>query len=189
MSTNDQSGNLTASDQPFAVVALVTADDCNGSGSGFPGFAGPARREPARVRSGRVSPPDQRVPAPLLVAVSLVAVEALLLVLFGLAELRWLSATKVAMGVTTSLFFLVYGVGLGLCAWELRRLRSWARAPVVLAQLIQLGVAWSFRGGGTTAVSAALAVVAVLVLLGVFHPASIRSVADADAADRGAQTG
>ena len=133
--------------------------------------------------------PDQRVPAPLLAAVSLVAVESLLLVLFGLAELGWLSADKATMGVTTSLFFVTYGAGLALCAWELRRLRSWARAPVVLAQLLQLGVAWSFRGGTTTAVSAALAVVAVLVLTGVFHPASIRAVAGADEADENARTG
>jgi len=130
-----------------------------------------------------VSTPERRVPVPLLVAVSLVGVEALLLVLFGVAELSWLSASKATMGLTTSLFFLVYGAGMAFCAWELRRLRSWARAPVVLAQLLQLGVAWSFRGGATTAVSSGLAVLAVLVLVGVFHPASLRAVADADAAE------
>src|SRR4051794_34286543 len=130
-----------------------------------------------------VSTPERRVPVPLLVAVSLVAVEALLLVLFGVAELSWLSASKATMGLTTSLFFLVYGAGMAFCAWELGRLRSWARAPVVLAQLLQLGVAWSFRGGATTAVSAGLAVLAVLVLVGVFPPASLRAVADADAAE------
>jgi len=122
-------------------------------------------------------------PAPLLVAVSLVGLEALLLVLFGLAELRALSSTKATMGVTTSLFFAVYGVGLGVCAWQLRALRSWPRAPVVLAQLIQLGVAWSFRGGATTFISVSLAVVAVIVLLGVFHPASLAALAAAEAAE------
>ena len=90
------------------------------------------------------------------------------------------------MGVTTTLFFVVYGVGLGLVAWQLRRLRSWARAPVVLAQLIQICVAWSFRGGSTTLVAVALSVVAVLVLAGIFHPASIAAMdtTDADSADR-----
>jgi hypothetical protein len=112
----------------------------------------------------------------LTVATSLVALEAVCLVLFGLAELRALSATKIAMGITTSLFFVAYGVGLGLVGWLLHRLRSWARAPVVLAQLIQLGVAWSFRSGATAPVSVALFVVAVLVLLGVLHPASLRAV-------------
>ncbi len=116
------------------------------------------------------------MPAPLVVAASLTGLEALLLVLFGLAELRSLSATKATMGITTSLFFAVYGLGLGWCAWQLRRLEHWPRAPIVLAQLIQLGVAWSFRGGGTAVVSAALSVLAVLVLVGVFHPASIRAL-------------
>ena len=37
---------------------------------------------------------------------------------------------------------------------------SWARSPVVLAQLLQLGVAWSFRQEPTTWVAVALAVVA-----------------------------
>jgi hypothetical protein len=120
---------------------------------------------------------DGRVPAPLLVAVSVVALEALLLVLFGLAELRSLSATKATMGITTSLFFAVYGVGLGWCAWQLRRLEHWPRAPIVLAQLIQLGVAWSFRSGPTAFVSAALTVLAVVVLAGVFHPASLKALA------------
>ena len=125
---------------------------------------------------------DGRVPAPLVVAVSVVALEALLLVLFGLAELRSLSATKATMGITTSLFFAVYGVGLGWCAWQLRRLEHWPRAPIVLAQLIQLGVAWSFRSGSTGAVSAGLTVLAVVVLAGIFHPASLRALADQDGA-------
>jgi hypothetical protein len=125
--------------------------------------------------------PDQgRAPAPLVVAASLVAVEAVCLVLFGLAELRSLTSTKLAMGITTSLFFAVYGVGLGVFAWLLHRRRSWVRAPVVLAQLIQLGVAWSFRSGDTAFVSVLLTVFAVLVLVGIFHPASLAALAEAD---------
>ena len=127
---------------------------------------------------------DGRVPAPLVVAVSVVALEALLLVLFGLAELRSLSATKATMGITTSLFFAVYGVGLGVFAWLLYRRQSWVRAPVVLAQLIQLGVAWSFREGATTFVSVLLTVVAVVVLVGVFHPASLRALAEVEEQDQ-----
>ena len=126
-------------------------------------------------------PNDQRAPAPLVVAASLAGLEALLLVLFGIAELRSLSVSKATMGITTSMFFAVYGLGLGYCAFQLRRLESWARAPIVLAQLIQLGVAWSFRGGDTTFVAVALAVVALLTLVAVFHPASLRALADEDA--------
>ena len=119
---------------------------------------------------------DGHAPAPLVAAASVVALEAVLLVLFGLAELRALSVTKATMGITTSLFFAVYGVGLGWFAWQLLRLTSWTVAPVVLTQLIQLGVAWSFRGGATTPVSVVLVVLAVLVLAGVFHPASLKAL-------------
>lgn len=111
---------------------------------------------------------------------SLTGLEAVALVVVGGSELSALSASRVTMGVTTAVFFGVYGAGLGACAWQLLRLRSWARAPVVLAQLIQLPVAWSFRGGSTTPVAAALALVAVAVLAGIFHPASIAAL---DASD------
>lgn len=117
-------------------------------------------------------PPSGR-PAPLAVAASLTAVEAIIFVILAVAELAAFESDKAAMGATTTIFFLGYGVGLALCAWGLARLRSWARSPVVVAQLIQLLVAWSFRGGETTWVAVGLAVVAVIVLAGVFHPQSM----------------
>jgi hypothetical protein len=119
-----------------------------------------------------------RPPLPLRIASVLAALEGLGLVLYAFAVLASFSGARATMGVTTAVFFLVYGVGLGLAAWALWRAQSWARAPIVLAQLIQLGVAWSFRSGATTAVSALLAVLAAVVLVGVFHPASLRALAD-----------
>jgi uncharacterized membrane protein len=117
---------------------------------------------------------------PLRLAVGLVGLEVLALVLQGLYQVGVLTSERATMGVTTAVFFVVYGAGLGAIDLQLLRLRSWARAPVVLAQLIQLLVAWSFRGGGTTLVATLLAVVAVLVLVGVFHPASTAGLAAAD---------
>ncbi len=122
--------------------------------------------------------PSVNRPAPLVVAASLVAVEGLLLLAFAVLELASLDSDRLAMGATTSIFFLAYGAGLLLCAWSLVRGQSWARSPVVLTQLIGLGVAWSFRGGDTTAVAVAIAVVAVVVLVGLFHPASLTALAD-----------
>jgi hypothetical protein len=120
-----------------------------------------------------------------VVAASVVGLETLLLVLFGLAELRSLDSTRATMGITTTMFFVVYGLGLGYCAWRLWRRESWARAPIVLAQLIQLGVAWSFRGGGTTVAAIGLALLALLACAGIFHPASLRALAhDADQPDQ-----
>ena len=130
----------------------------------------PEPRPPAPARGG--------VPAPLVVAAALVAVEALLVVVQGVVELVAVSGERLAMGVTTTLFFFFYGAGLALCAWAVVRLRSWGRAPIVVAQLIQLAVAWSFLGGSTTPVAVGLAVLAAIVLVGVFHPASIDALAE-----------
>jgi hypothetical protein len=117
-------------------------------------------------------------PAPLVVAASLVAVEGLVLLLLAVLELASLSSQRLTMGVTTTGFFAVYGGALLLLAWSVHRGRSWARSPIVLAQLIQLGIAWSFRGGDTTLVAVALAVVALIVVVGLLHPASIDALAD-----------
>jgi len=119
-----------------------------------------------------------RAPAPLLVAAALVGVEAIVLVLLGLAEVLALSGARVTMGVTTAVFFLVYGAGLVFCGFAVSRLKSWARAPIVVAQLIQLMVAWSFGGGSTTPVAIGVSVVALLVLLAIFHPDSRAALDD-----------
>lgn len=117
-------------------------------------------------------------PAPLVVAASLTAVEGLVLVLLAVAELAHLTSGRVTMNVTTTGFFLLCGAALLLCAWGLRQHATWSRSPVVLAQLISLGVAWSFRGGNLPLVAIGLAVVAAIVLAGVFHPASTAVLTD-----------
>ena len=134
------------------------------------------------VTDSEPSPPRPAtpVPAPLSVAASLAAVEGLLLVLYGVAELFALEASRAVMGATTAVFFLVYGAGLVFCSWRMSRRAAWARSPVVMAQLIQLGVAWSFRGGDSTLAAVALAGVALVVLVGVFHPASLRALGGDD---------
>ena len=119
-------------------------------------------------------------PAPLLVAASLVAVEGLLLLGYAVLEVASVDSDRVAVAATTGLFFLAYGAGLLVCARGLSRRQSWARSPVVLAQLIQLGVAWSFWGGSTTAVAIGVGLVAVIVLVGIFHPASLAALEAAD---------
>lgn len=129
------------------------------------------------------APVQTGAPLPLLVACALVGLEAVLLVGYGAVQMGSLSSGRVMMGLTDTLFFLVYGGGLGACAWLLSRLRTWTRAPVVLAQLIQVLVAWSFRDGDTTLLAVLLAAVGVAVLAGVFHPASTAALAAADRED------
>jgi hypothetical protein len=103
-------------------------------------------------------------------------VEGLLLLCYAALELVSVSSDRVAVALTTAVFFAAYGGLLLACAWAVNRGRSWGRSPIVLAQLIQLGVAWSFRGGETTLVAVAIAVVAVVVLAGMLAPSSIAAL-------------
>src|SRR3954471_7399238 len=112
-------------------------------------------------------------PAPLAVAAGMTLVEGLLVVLYGISELFSLTGDRLVMGLTTAVFFLVYGGFLLACARGLHTVRSWARGPVLLSQLILLGLAWSFKGGDTLVVAICLAVAAAIVLAGLLHPRSI----------------
>jgi hypothetical protein len=98
-------------------------------------------------------------------------------------ELASISSERVAVAITTATFFAVYGGLLILAGWALAHGRSWARGPVVLAQLIQLGLAWSFRGGDTTVVAVVIAGIALVVLVGLLTPASMAALNDADPGD------
>ena len=110
------------------------------------------------------------------VAAALTALEALGFAGYGFALVPDLVGGRPEVGSSASVFYLVYAVFLGVCARELLRLRSWARAPVVLAQLIQLLVGTSFWGGGTTGVAVLLIGLAVAVLVAVMHPRSLAAV-------------
>ena len=117
-------------------------------------------------------------PSPLVVAAGLAAVEGVLLLAYGVLEAANVHADRVAMGVTTALFFVALGAALTACAWLVVRGRAWARSPIVVAQVMFLGVAWSFLGGATTWVAVALALVAAIVLVGLLHPASIDALSE-----------
>jgi peptidoglycan/LPS O-acetylase OafA/YrhL len=128
---------------------------------------------------------DPVVPVPrpptLLLAAAVVGLEALALVGLAVLELTSLDSRRLALGVSTALFFLLLAAGLGLCARGLAVVSSWARGPVVAAQLIVLLLATSFWGGETTTVSLVLLAAAALGLVGVLHPASTRALAADDA--------
>lgn len=102
--------------------------------------------------------------------------------LVGLAVLEIASLTggRLTMGLTTALFFAAFGLLLMACGALITRGQTWARGPILLAQLIALGLAWNFRAGETTIVSIAIGVVALIVIAGMLHPASIRALNDLD---------
>ena len=125
-----------------------------------------------------MTPRVQDNPPPLVVAASLAAVEGGIVVMLGLVALRDLSSERISTGLAIAVFLAAYGAALLFCSWQLSRARTWARGPVLLAQLIQLGVAWDYWGGGTTWVSVLLGVVALIVLAGLLHPQSIDALND-----------
>ncbi|HEY0237753.1 MAG TPA: hypothetical protein VGC37_03835, partial [Friedmanniella sp.] len=74
-------------------------------------------------------------------------------------------------------FFMVgFAVLLGAAARGLLRGRRWARAPVVVVQLILLPVGWSFRGGQTSWVFATMIIVALVTLVLILHPRSTQAL-------------
>lgn len=112
-------------------------------------------------------------PPPLVVAAGLTLVEGLLTVMYGISEAVHITSQRLVMGVSTAAFFVAYGAAMMLCAWGLNRLRTWARGPVLLAQLIWLGLAWNFREGETLPLAIMLAVPAAIVLVGMLLPSSV----------------
>lgn len=123
----------------------------------------------------------RRLPAnpwPLTLAVVLVLLEAAVLAVLGLLEAVSLHSDRLTMGLTTATFLFLYAAGLAWCALKMAQHESWARSPVMLSQLIQLGLAWNFREQPTTWVAVALGVSALLVIAGVLHPASLDALTD-----------
>ncbi|MGY2875752.1 hypothetical protein ACVW00_002942 [Marmoricola sp. URHA0025 HA25] len=112
-------------------------------------------------------------PAPLVTAAGLTLVEGLLTAMYGISEAVHITSERLVMGLTTSVFFLVYGAALIVCAWAINRLHTWARGPVLLTQLIWLGLAWNFREGDTLPLAVGLAVPAVVALVGMLLPSSV----------------
>lgn len=99
-----------------------------------------------------------RRPLPLTVAVVFVGLEALALLLWAVLVLVHVST----MSVTSAVFFLVYAAALTVCGYGILGLHSWARSPVVLTQLLMLGLAWDARH--TVAVALPMGLVALATL-------------------------
>jgi hypothetical protein len=116
-------------------------------------------------------------PVLLVVAAALTALEGLVLLVYAVLELASVNADRASVAVTTAVFFAVVGGALLVCASGLARVRSWARSPVVVVELITLLTAWSFVGGETTWVAVILAAVSIGVLFCLLHPRSTAALA------------
>jgi hypothetical protein len=116
--------------------------------------------------------PHGQRPLTIVVAAALLALEGLVGFGYAAISVGQIRMSRAAVGVGLAILLAVFGVLLLLMARGVFLGRRWSRGPAVAAQLILLPIAWSFRGGGTTWVSVALAVLAIAVLIGLLHPRS-----------------
>ncbi|GAB2766624.1 hypothetical protein GCM10027020_19100 [Nocardioides salsibiostraticola] len=116
------------------------------------------------------------IPPPLTVAASLTAIQGMVLVILAGVEIVNVNKDRLSIGVTTSAFFLAYGAVLLFAAYALTRRQGWARGPVLITQLIQLGLAWNLRSFALIAV--VMAVSAVVVIAGMLNAASVEALSD-----------
>jgi hypothetical protein len=113
---------------------------------------------------------SRRSPTTVVAAAVVVWLEALGVAGFAIAEIISLDPDRPSVALTSGAFFLIYAAGLAFAGRGLLRLQTWSRSVIVMAQVFQLAVALSFRGGDTTVVSWVLGVPGLLVLALVLSP-------------------
>ncbi|CAB4748451.1 unannotated protein [freshwater metagenome] len=120
-------------------------------------------------------------PAPLVVAASLAGVEGAALLLLAALEAASIESERLSLGLSTAIFFLLVGAAVLACASGLFRMASWSRGPLLLTQLIALGLAWNVQDLPLLAV--ALVLVALVTLAGMLHPDTMRALGALPEAD------
>jgi predicted transporter len=113
-----------------------------------------------------------RRPLTIVLAAALLALEGLAGLAYAVLELGQVRMSRAEVGVGVAVLMAVFGLVLLLVARGVFLGRRWSRGPAVVAQLILLPIAWSFRGGVTTWISVTLAVLAIAALVGLLHPRS-----------------
>lgn len=113
----------------------------------------------------------------LLAAAAIVSTEALIFAVLAVLEVFSVSSERIGLGVSTTVFLLVIAAGLLWAASRIVQGEAWARSPLVFAQLIQLGLAWNFRGDPAW-LAPAIAVPAVAVLACLLAPPVTRALSD-----------
>ena len=113
--------------------------------------------------------PGQR-PLTIVVAAVLLALEGLVGLGYAGIAVGQIRMSRAVVGVGVAILMAAFGLLLLVVARGVFLGRRWSRGPAVVAQLILLPIAWSFRGGVTTWVSLTLAALAIAVLIGLLHP-------------------
>jgi uncharacterized membrane protein (DUF2068 family) len=110
----------------------------------------------------------------LTLATALLAVIGAASAVYGVLELIETRASRAVVGSGAAIILLAYAALLMVVARGVRRGRRWSRAPAIATQLIQLPIAWSFRGGQTSWFALLLAAASLTVIVCVLLPSSTR---------------
>ena len=113
-----------------------------------------------------------RRPPTIVVAAVLLALEGLVGLGYAGIAVGQVRMSRAVVGLGVAILMAAFGLLLLVVARGVFQGRRWSRGPAVVAQLILLPIAWSFRGGVTTWVSVTLAALAIAVLIGLLHPRS-----------------
>ncbi|WP_134768628.1 hypothetical protein [Nocardioides sp. 1609] len=113
-------------------------------------------------------------PLPLTLSAVLVGVQGVAMIVLALLAVLDVGGDQVEIGLSVAIFFGAYGGALVAAAVGLTKQRGWARGPVLITQLIQIGIAWNVRDVPLLAVP--LAVMGVVTIVLMVQPASIAAL-------------
>lgn len=111
----------------------------------------------------------------LTLAAALLAVIGAASAVYGVMELVATKASRAVVGSGAAIILLAYAALLAMVARGVLRGRRWSRAPAIATQLIQLPIAWSFRGGQTTWFALLLGAVSLTIIVCLLLPSSTRA--------------
>lgn len=111
-------------------------------------------------------------------AATVVLVEAL--ALLGFAGTEVVAEPSRAMTYATAGLLTAYALGQAWAALLLLKHRIGARGPLVVTQLIQLGLAWNSRDSEVGWLSPLLAISAVVALVALLSPSTTRALVAAE---------
>jgi peptidoglycan/LPS O-acetylase OafA/YrhL len=123
-----------------------------------------------------VTPVTRTARTLLRVAAAVVSVEALVCLTGAVIELGDASGDLKAFDVAAGVVLIVLGAGLLMAAWQVRRGRRWARAPLIVTQLIQLLLATDVRPEGLGWVAPTMVVSSLVVLVCLLAPPVTRAL-------------
>jgi hypothetical protein len=110
------------------------------------------------------------------VAAAIVALENLAYVSVGVVDLADTSGGLIGVGLGAGILLVTYGLGQLYAAWRVRQGHRWARAPLVVTQLIQVLLGKDVRPEGLPWIAPTLIVSALVVLGCLLAPTVTRAL-------------